>query len=150
MKRTTVRITDNTSKVSYRTRELLRSALNEAGQACQEYASANAPVETGELANSIEHEVEDLVMYVGTQVEYAPYVELGTGPHYIRPPKWMQNLAKRGHHKTDPWWYLDEDGDWQLGWFVTSRPYLKPAIQEHISEYRDIIKKYLDLLKTIK
>jgi HK97 gp10 family phage protein len=41
-------------------------------------AKALAPVDTGNLRNSITHEVEGQEAKVGTNVEYAPYVELGT------------------------------------------------------------------------
>jgi len=37
-----------------------------------------APVDTGNLRNSITHEVEGKEARVGTNVEYAPFVELGT------------------------------------------------------------------------
>lgn len=36
------------------------------------------PVDTGNLRNSITHEVEKKEAKVGTNVEYAPFVELGT------------------------------------------------------------------------
>ena len=34
-------------------------------------------VDTGRLRNSISHTVDDEAAYIGTNVEYAPYVELG-------------------------------------------------------------------------
>jgi HK97 gp10 family phage protein len=41
-------------------------------------AKALTPVDTGNLRNSITHEVEGKEAKVGTNVEYAPFVELGT------------------------------------------------------------------------
>ena len=46
-------------------------------------------VDTGTLKNSIAHAVVDHTVYVGTNVEYAPYQELGTsrgieGKHFIK------------------------------------------------------------------
>ena len=42
-------------------------------------AKLGCPVDTGVLKSSITHVVEDEVGMVGTNVEYAPYVEFGTG-----------------------------------------------------------------------
>lgn len=42
-------------------------------------AKSKVPVDTGNLRSSITHEVEGNEGVVGTNVEYAPYVEFGTG-----------------------------------------------------------------------
>jgi HK97 gp10 family phage protein len=52
---------------------LTASALVVEGQ-----AKALVPVDTGNLRNSITHEVKKQEARVGTNVEYAPFVELGT------------------------------------------------------------------------
>lgn len=41
-------------------------------------AKKHAPVDSGRLRASIENRVEDLTAIVGTDVEYAPFVEMGT------------------------------------------------------------------------
>lgn len=41
-------------------------------------AKIYCPVDTGRLRNSISHATEEDGMVIGTNVEYAPYVELGT------------------------------------------------------------------------
>ena len=45
-------------------------------------------VDTGRLRNSISHTVDGEAAYIGTNVEYAPYVELGargrTGVHMLK------------------------------------------------------------------
>lgn len=55
----------------------------------QDDAKRNCPVDTGRLQGSISHEVthegNDVVGIVGTDVEYAPYVELGTYKMSARP-----------------------------------------------------------------
>lgn len=69
------------------------------------------PKDTGRLAESIGtdvFEVTDNSIVIGTFVEYAPYVELGTGPminahgkhDYKRPVKTWK--AKRARGSTDP------------------------------------------------
>lgn len=42
-------------------------------------AKAKCPVDDGQLRQSITHKVENTNGVVGTNVEYAPYVEVGTG-----------------------------------------------------------------------
>lgn len=75
-----VRITDNSDEVLKALGEQLGIALEAVGLKAEGYAKRLAPVDTGRLRNSITHAVdmdEDKV-YIGTNVEYAPYVEMGT------------------------------------------------------------------------
>ena len=75
-----VRITDNSDEVLKALGEQLEIALEAVGLKAEGYAKRLAPVDTGRLRNSISHVVdmdEDKV-YIGTNVEYAPYVEMGT------------------------------------------------------------------------
>ena len=75
-----VRITDNSDEVLKAFGEQLGIALEAVGLKAEGYAKRLAPVDTGRLRNSISHAVdmdEDRV-YIGTNVEYAPYVEMGT------------------------------------------------------------------------
>lgn len=53
-------------------------ALEIIGGKAESYAKRNCPVDTGNLRNSITHQQEDEnTELIGTNVEYAPYVELG-------------------------------------------------------------------------
>lgn len=54
-------------------------SLNKACLLVEDSAKAKAPVNTGTLRNSITYEVSGDVGTVGTNLEYAPYVEFGTG-----------------------------------------------------------------------
>lgn len=62
-------------------------ALEEIGLLAENYAAKKCPVDTGNLRASITHEVDagDNAVYVGTNVEYAPYVELGTSRQKAQP-----------------------------------------------------------------
>lgn len=65
-------------------------ALEIIGGKAESYAKKLCPVDTGRLRNSITHQqYDENTEVVGTNVEYAPYVELGTykmGPRpYLRP-----------------------------------------------------------------
>lgn len=57
------------------------TALEKCGLVAEGYAKRLCPVDTGRLRNSITHTTvseNETVAYIGTNVEYAPYVELGT------------------------------------------------------------------------
>lgn len=52
--------------------------LEACGLVAEGYAKDKAPFDTGRLLNSISHAVDDDTVYIGTNVEYAPYQEMGT------------------------------------------------------------------------
>lgn len=82
-------------------------AMEIIGMKAEKYAKALCPVDTGNLRNSISHRVVGTdEVHIGTNVEYAPYVELGTS---------------RMH----------------------ARPFLRPAVTDHMSEYKNIAKNEL-------
>lgn len=58
--------------------------LEAEGNAVSEITSLGA-VDTGRLRDSITHSIDDTSAYIGTNVEYAPYVELGTYRMAARP-----------------------------------------------------------------
>lgn len=55
------------------------AALEEIGLAAERFAKRETPVDTGRLRNSITHALDAGTgsVYIGTNVEYAPYVEFG-------------------------------------------------------------------------
>lgn len=67
-------------------RNALEGRLQKAALIVVADAKRNAPVKTGHLRNSIIHEVDgdNLVAVVGSNVEYAPYQEVGTGRNSSR------------------------------------------------------------------
>lgn len=78
---------DNTEEASQGIVRAIDRALEEIGLAAEGYAKRACPVDTGNLRNSITHAVEgsEDAVYVGTNVEYAPYVELGTRRRAAQP-----------------------------------------------------------------
>lgn len=65
-------------------------SLERIGMRAERHAKVEfVPVDTGRLKNSISHAVSGSKAIIGTNVEYAPYVELGTSrrsPHaFLRP-----------------------------------------------------------------
>ena len=61
-------------------------------------------VDTGRLRNSISHAVDGEAAYIGTNVEYAPYVELGA-----RGRKGKHMLQRAATEHTDEYKRLMED-----------------------------------------
>ena len=75
-----IKFTDNSKEVSEKIKKALLRWLETCGLVAEGYAKKLAPVDTGNLRNSITHQVDDgePAAYIGTNVEYAPYQELGT------------------------------------------------------------------------
>ena len=68
--------------------------------------TAVGAVDTGRLRNSLTHATDEDSAYIGTNVEYAPYVEMGT-------------------------------------YKMKARPYLEPAVTEHVDEYRELVENFM-------
>ena len=80
-----VKIQSNKQEVLNHLPDAIEAALEAIGLTAESYAKENCPVDTGRLRNSITHAVEGDAVYIGTNVEYAPYVELGTSRMPARP-----------------------------------------------------------------
>lgn len=80
-------IRDNTGQVADGIGSAVGAALEEIGLLAEGYAARKCPVDTGNLRGSIAHEVDAAggAVYIGTNVEYAPYVELGTSRQKAQP-----------------------------------------------------------------
>lgn len=68
---------DNTAEVLSALKMAKKRGLAAIGMTAEGHAKKETPVDTGRLRNSISHETDDEAAYIGTNVEYAPYVELG-------------------------------------------------------------------------
>lgn len=78
---------DNTAQAAAGIDSAVAAALEEIGLLAEGYAEKKCPVDTGNLRGSITHEVDagGGAVYIGTNVEYAPYVELGTSRQGAQP-----------------------------------------------------------------
>lgn len=130
-------VEDNTRKVLEALNKKIDVACEIIGGMAESYAKDKCPVKTGRLQNSITHGMsgaaisktytandgspggsysgnlpkpngDTKTVIIGTNVEYAPYVELGTV------------MPKRAPH-----------------------PFLHPAFEEHIDEYKEVLKTEL-------
>ena len=70
---------DNTDEVLAALEKAKSRGLESIGLTAEGHAKKETPVDTGRLRNSISHATDDEAAYIGTNVEYAPYVEFGTG-----------------------------------------------------------------------
>ncbi len=101
-----VKITDNSGEFLNALPEQIERALIAIGMTAESNAKGYCPVDTGRLRNSISNTHDANSVYIGTNVEYAAYVELGTR---------------------------------RMG----ARPYLKPAVENHVSEYKSLAEQAL-------
>ena len=74
---------DNSAEIIAALHDTCERALWRCGEKAEEYAKDLCPVDTGNLRNSITHaehaEAGGGEMFVGTDVNYAVYQEMGTG-----------------------------------------------------------------------
>lgn len=74
-------VTDNTDEWEAAFEQAIARGLEEVGLAAEGHAKAICPVDTGRLRNSITHaQLDGKHEAIGTNVEYARYVELGSAP----------------------------------------------------------------------
>ena len=107
---------DNTQQIIAEKNDAVLRALEIIGQVVENSAAGYAPVDTGNLRNSITHEVDDgeHCVYIGSNVEYAPYQESG----------WYSGGK---HHSA-------ANG---------GRGYLRPAVEDNMEKIQSIFKEEL-------
>lgn len=114
----------NVSQALDALKEKKARALEVIGGRAESYAKAKCPTKTGNLKNSITHkQYDDDTEIIGTNVKYAPYVELG---HHQEPGRYVPAIKKQ----------LKRD-------FVPGIPFLRPAAENHGSEYKAIIERIM-------
>lgn len=113
--------------------ENLLDAIGKACSLVEAEAKKKAPKGNGELRRSITSKTytkgADVVGEVFTPLEYAPYVEYGTGI-----------FAEEQGRQNVPWHYQDEKGEWHSTSGMKPHPYLRPALEENREEILRIIK----------
>lgn len=116
----------------------VEQAVNEACILVENDAKKRCPVDTGELRMSITHEIEETsenrtTGAVGTNLEYAPYVEFGTGI-----------FSSLGNGRQDRWSYKDAKGEWHTTIGQQPQPYLHPALDDNREEVKKLIQKKIE------
>lgn len=136
-----VKLKDNSEEILDKFEEAKFAALEAIGMKAEKYAKrelTNFPaVDTGRLRNSITHAIEtgadEDAVYIGTNVEYGKWIELGTGIY-----------ASDGQGKKEPWVYQDDEGNYHLTKGVRPVHFLKKAATEHSDEYKEINKRIFE------
>ena len=107
------------------------------GKACaivERSAKQKAPKDTGALRRSITSKIEvvddSIVGIVFTPLEYAPYVEYGTGL-----------FAEEGGRIDVPWNYQDDKGEWHSTSGQKPQPYMRPALEENRDKIKRLFKE---------
>ena len=104
--------------------ENMTQAMGQACAAVEASAKKKAPKDSGALRRSIASKVEtedgDIQGVVYTALEYAPYVEYGTGL-----------FAESGGRTNVPWVYQDDEGNWHSTKGQKPQPFLRPALNEN-------------------
>jgi HK97 gp10 family phage protein len=150
-----VKFVDNSDQVLAALHESVDRALIICGMTAENYAKKLCPTQTGLLKNSItfalDGEATQISTYkadigdksgsysgvaektasrsvaLGTNVEYASYVELGTG------------AKNTPGGRPDPWGYIDDEGQAHHTGGSKAKPFLKPAVADHKNQYKNII-----------
>ena len=116
--------------------QAIASAMQDACDLVEGSAKDKAPKDTGALRRSITSKIEvngsEIDGIVFTPLEYAPYVEYGTGL-----------FAENGNGRQTPWVYRDDKGDYHDTHGQHPQPFLRPALNENKDEIIQIIKEAL-------
>lgn len=98
---TSIQVIDNSEEVIATMREQAILGLRAIGQEAEGYAKEDCPVDTGRLRNSITNKMveDEMAVYIGTNVEYAPYVEYGDYRHTTGKNHFLRDAAaEHGEH----------------------------------------------------
>lgn len=114
--------------------DTIRSAVGKACAVVERSAKEKAPKDTGALRRSITSKVEEedgaIVGTIFTPLEYAPYVEYGTGL-----------FAESGKGRQTPWSYQDDEGNWHTTRGQKPQPFMRPALDENREKIVRLIKE---------
>lgn len=110
----------------------VEAALGTACALVEAAAKQKAPKGNGDLRRSITSKVENMEGVVYTPLEYAPYVEYGTGL-----------FAENGGRTDVPWSYQDDEGEWHSTSGMPPSPYMRPALNENREQILRLIKEGL-------
>lgn len=123
-----INITDNSGEILKDLDNKKLTALEAVGIAAEGFCKRLTPVDLGTLRNSMTHAVRGDDVYIGSNIPYAPFVELGTGIY-----------ASDGKGRQSPWGYYDRKGKYHVTRGMKPHHMLKKAASEHTEEYKRII-----------
>ena len=103
--------------------------------AVQDIITSEDRIDTGAMRNDISHQVDlnDQSVYIGTNIEYAIYHELGTGIY-----------LEGGGGRQTPWAYQDANGEWHLTRGIKPIHMVKNGVSQSVNDFKSIAN---DILK---
>ena len=128
-----INFASNKDKIQEAAKDTILDWLAAIGEDAAATAASKAPVDTGELKNSISKAVvpSEMAVYIGTNVDYAKWHEFGTGIY-----------AEDGGRQT-PWAYKDRDGVWHYTHGVPAKHFLQFGASAHADDYGRLLEKML-------
>lgn len=108
----------------------LEATLGKACALVERSAKELAPKDTGALKRSITSKVEGTEGIIYTPLEYAPYVEYGTGL-----------FAENSGRADVPWNYKDDKGEWHSTSGIKPQPFMRPALNQNRENIIRLIKE---------
>ena len=151
-------ITDNSGKILKELQDKIPTVLEALGLQCERHAKKYCTVDTGRLRNSITHAVSGKGSKTYT---YSEQYQKGSG----KDGKKRKSLSKKQREATQTTEtipaipasenavYIGTNVSYAApvetghvlpnGGYVAPKPFLKPAIEDHIDEYKAIAKRYL-------
>ena len=98
--------------------------------------TSESRIDTGDMRNSISHQVDagDKSVYIGTNIEYAIYHELGTGIY-----------LEGGGGRQTPWAYQDASGAWHRTRGMKPIHMIKNGVSGSVNDFKSIAN---DILKS--
>ena len=116
--------------------ENAEKALKKSCALLEREAKIKAPKDTGALRNSITSRIvndgDEIAGEVYTPLEYAPYIEYGTGL-----------FAESGGRTDVPWTYQGDKGDWHSTSGMKPQPFMRTAFDENREEIVRILSEGL-------
>ena len=110
------------------------SAMQDACDLVEGSAKDKAPKDTGALRRSITNRIEvvgnEVSGIVFTPLEYAPYIEYGTGLY-----------AENGNGRQTPWVYKDDKGKYHYTHGQHPQPFMRPALKENEQNIKKKLKE---------
>ncbi len=157
-----MRVSVSTSIINSRNLDSINDALaagvSKAAMLVQGSAKNKAPVDSGALRQSIRADKakiqgENVTATVSTNLEYAPYVEFGTGPKGQANHSGISPEVSVSYRSTP--WYVHEDqidvgpyhfqkmGEFYKMYGQPAQPFLYPALKDNHDRISNNISKYV-------
>lgn len=131
---------DNTAEVLQELSTKLEAILEAWGiqgvGAVVDIITSESRIDTGAMHNGISHQVDlnDQSVYIGTNIEYAIYHELGTGIY-----------LEGGGGRQTPWAYQDAKGEWHRTRGMKPIHMIKNGVSGSVEDFKSIAN---DILKS--